>query len=237
MAIEDEFDKFLDDELENEKKQKQIEKENNYRRSEEELKESVSELQGNINSMLKEIDSPINDMTLSDDMLPSLEIKIEQHDYDRDIELIKIEAKETLESLVNLYLDEDTMKNKNIYKIIKDDSIQLADLNFSIAMSKRALISCMTQLDMGVSDPEMYKSVALFQKELRDTIKMAYDLQKKMKEFYKELKDEVPEINTGLEQIEDEDNDTFTIIGDPKLLNDLFDKYKDDPTFLGKDVD
>jgi hypothetical protein len=32
-----------------------------------------------------------------------------------------------------------------------------------------------------VNDPLMYQSVALFQKEMRDSIKMAYDLQKKMK--------------------------------------------------------
>jgi len=140
--------------------------------------------------------------------------------------------KETLESLANLYLDEDTMKNKNIYKIIKDDSDQLSVLNFSISCAKRALISCMKQLDMGVNDPEMYQSVALFQKEMRDTIKMAYDIQKKMKDFYKELKEELADINTGTEKVKDDDNDTFTVIGDPKLLNDLFDKYKDDPTLL-----
>ena len=99
------------------KKDKEIEREDNYKRTKSEIKDSVNELQGNINAMLNEIDIPFDQMVAYDDMLPSLEKPIEIHDYEKDIQLIKIESKETLECLANLYLNEDTMKNKNIYKI------------------------------------------------------------------------------------------------------------------------
>jgi hypothetical protein len=206
-------------------------KEDNYNRNKTDIKESVAELQGNINSMLDQINVKPEDMFPDKDLLPGLDIQVEYHDYEKDIELIKIESKETLECLANLYLSEEQMKTKNIYKIIKDDSTSLTDLSFSISCSKRALVNCMKQLDMGVNDPDMYQSVAIFQKELRDTVKMAYDLQKKMKDFYKELKTELQEINAGEEEIITPD-DNYTVIGDPKMLNDLIEKMKTDPTLL-----
>ena len=89
----------------------------------------------------------------------------------------------------------------------------------------------------------MYQAVAMFQKEMRDTIKMTYDLQKKMKDFYKELKNELPEINAGQEEIQEEveEEDNYTIIGDPKLLNSVLEQYEKDPSLLnpslGKDKD
>lgn len=202
----------------------------NYNRTKEDIKDSVAELQGNINSMLDKISTKPEDMFPDKDLLPNLDIQVEYHDYEKDIELIKIESKETLECLANLYLTEKMMNTKNIYKIIKDDSMNLAKLNFSIEMSQRAMISCMRQLDMGVNDPDMYQSVALFQKELRDSIKMAYDLQKKMKDFYKELKSELQEIDTG-DEITTQEESNY-IIGDPKMLNNLFEQMKNDPTLL-----
>ncbi|NPV13058.1 MAG: hypothetical protein HPY57_14930 [Ignavibacteria bacterium] len=202
----------------------------NYNRTKEDIKDSVAELQSNINSMLDKISTKPEDMFPDKDLLPNLDIQVEYHDYEKDIELIKIESKETLECLANLYLTEKMMNTKNIYKIIKDDSMNLAKLNFSIEMSQRAMISCMRQLDMGVNDPDMYQSVALFQKELRDSIKMAYDLQKKMKDFYKELKSELQEIDTG-DEITTQEESNY-IIGDPKMLNNLFEQMKNDPTLL-----
>jgi hypothetical protein len=201
------------------------------KRKKSEIQDSVEELQGSINSMLDTIDIRPDDFFPDKDLLPGLDIEIEHHDYEKDIELIKIESKETLECLANLYLSDDQMKTKNIYKIIKDDSISLSKLNFSIEQAQRALISCMKQLDSGVNDPLMYQSVALFQKEMRDTVKLAYELQRKMKDFYKELKSELAEINAGEEDIIDEE-DNYTIVGDPKMLNDVFERMKNDPTFL-----
>ena len=202
---------------------------------EEHFKNSIDDLQDNINNLLEEIDEPIESLLPSSDTLPSFEIGISEHDYDSEIEVIKIDAKETLKCLANLYLDKKSMKNKNINKIIKNDSMQLADLNFAISCARRALMSCMMQLDIGVNDPEMYKSVALFQKEMRDTIKMANELQRKMKDFYKELKKELEELNKG-DDVEEEqtiaEDEQLNLIGDPRKLNDVLELYKDDPTLL-----
>jgi len=206
------------------------------KRDKSEIQDSVEELLGNINSMLDTIDVMPDDLMPDKDLLPGLEIEIEHHDYEKDIELIKIESKETLECLASLYLNDEQMKAKNIYKIIKDDSISLSRLNFSIEQAQRALISCMRQLDMGVNDPDMYQAVAMFQKEMRDTVKQAYDIQKKMKDFYKELKAELAELNPG-EETEVEEEDNYTIVGDPKMLNDLFEQMKDDPTLLQEMMD
>jgi len=213
-----------------------------YKRTKSELQENILDLQGDIKSMLDRLDTPIEDMLPSKDLLPGLDLGIEEHDYIKDLELIKIESKETLECLANLYLSEEMMKNKNIYKIIKDDANSLSKLNFSIETAQRALIGCMKQLDNGLNDPLMYQSVAMFQKEMRESIKMVYELQKKMKDFYKTLRDELKEaeINTGPEQIEDKlklSDNNMTIIGDPKKLNDLFEQYKKDPTLLKKMMD
>jgi hypothetical protein len=197
---------------------------------EEVLKQNIDELRGNIGQMLDEIE-PINNLFPTMEELPGLDFNIEQYDYEKELEIIKIDAKDTLECLANLYLNEDNMKNKNINNIIKNDALQLSDLNFSISCARRAMIKCLTQIDQGVNDPEMFKAVSLFQKEMRDTIKMANELQKKMKEFYKELKEEITTINTGPEQIEDDplEKKNMTVIGDPKQLNDLIDKWKENP--------
>ena len=204
-------------------------KEKEYKRDEKDIKESISELSGEINGILDHLETPIEDLFPDQETLPDLEINIIRHDYEKEIELIRIDSKETLECLANLYLDENTMKNKNIYKIIKDDSESLSKLNFSISCAQRALVSCMRNLDGGVNDPLMYQSVAMFQKEMRDTIKMAYELQRKMKDFYKELKSELVEINAGNEV---EENEKTTLIGDPKLMNEIYEHMMKDPKFM-----
>jgi len=203
---------------------------------EDHYKNSIDDLQDNINTLLEEIDEPIETLLPNSDTIPQFDLSINEHDYDSDLEAIKIDAKETLKCLANLYLDKKNMNNKNINKIIKNDSNQLADLNFAISCARRALMSCMMQLDIGVNDPEMYKSVALFQKEMRDTIKMANELQRKMKDFYKELKKELEELNKGDEVEENEtiakDGDKLNLIGDPRKLNDVFELWKDNPSLL-----
>lgn len=195
------------------------------------VEDNISELKCNIEDMLKNIDFKPEDYFPTDGMFPADEIKIEVHDYEKDIERIKDDAKETLECLANLYLSEEIMKTKNIHKIIKEDSINLAKLNFSIEMSQRALISCMKQIDLGFNEPELFQAIAMFQKELRESIKMVYELQKKMKEFYKELKDELKSIYIG-EEIKDDvindNNNNLTVITDQSMLNILLEKIKNE---------
>lgn len=218
------------------KKAKRVKKSEAYNRTQTDIQGCVDELKGNIDSILETIDIAPEDLYPAKDLIPDgLDVEIEIHDYEKDIELIKIDSKETLECIANLYLTDEQMKTKNIYKIIRDDSTALSKLNFSIECAQRALVSCMKQLDFGVNDPDMYQSVALFQKEMRDTIKMTYELQKKMKDFYKELKSELMEINSGTDDnpIPSEE-ENLTIIGDSKMLNDFFDKMKDNPELLNE---
>ena len=203
-----------------------------YKRTKNEIEDSVSELQGSINSMLKTIDKKPEDMYADSDLLPGLDIQIDNHDYEKDIQLIQIDAKETLVCLANLYLSEDMMKTKNVYKIIKDDAVLITKLNFSIECSQRMMISACKQVDMGVNDPAMFESISMFQKEMRDTVKMVYDIQRKMKDFYKELKGEMADINSGEEKFELNNEDNFTVVGDPKYLNNLMDQMKNDPNFM-----
>ena len=94
------------------------------------------------------------------------------------------------------------------------------------------MISACKQVDMGVNDPAMFESISMFQKEMRDTVKMVYDIQRKMKDFYKELKGEMADINAGEEKFELNNEDNFTVVGDPKYLNNLMDQMKNDPNFM-----
>lgn len=201
-----------------------------------EIKDNITVLESNIQSILDTIEEPVEQLFPSNDLLPGLDMEIVTHDYEKDIQLVKITATETISCLANLYLDETIMKNKNINSIIKDDALKLSELNFNIIQAKRALILCMKQLDFGVANPEMFQSVTMFQKEMRDTIKMSYDLQLKMKDFYKGLKDELEEVNKGNDLEDGLNASNLTVIGDPKELNNILDSYKDDPTLLDYNV-
>ena len=131
-----------------------------------------------------------------------LNFKIEMHDYEKDLEVIREESKETLECIANLYLSEDIMLNKNINNIIKNDALAISDLKFSISCSKRGLINLMKQIDNGSSDADLFQAVSMFQREMKDCIETLYKLQKSMKEFFKDLKEELKEINIGDNEVE-----------------------------------
>jgi hypothetical protein len=172
-----------------------------------------------------------------DDKLPGLNLNTISFDYKGEIEKIREECQETLNCLSSLYLTEDIVNKKNVNNIIQNDAQSLCDLKFSLSMSKRALINLMEQIDNGVNHPEMYEAVGTFQKEIRDSIKMLYDIQKRMKDFYKELKDELSNINTGEEEITETGNSSsiekLTIV-DFKSINKQLDEYKESTTNKNK---
>lgn len=134
-----------------------------------------------------------------------LNLAIEFHDYERDLEMIRKESNDTLECIANLYLDEKIMSNKNINNIIKNDASALSDLKFSISCAKRGLINLMRQIDGGLVDASLFQSVSMFQREMKEGIQVLYKLQKDMKLFFKELKDELKEINIGENSMMDND--------------------------------
>ena len=160
------------------------------------------------------------------------------------MELIKEETKETLECISSLYLDEKTMKERNISNIIRNDAEIVGNIKFSVECAKRGLISCMKQLDAGTTNAEMYMAVSAFQKEIRDSNKMLNDLLTKMKSFYKELRVELksddinlsgegslvdspsigPKPNGGQQQ--------GLFVFDPKLIDDILEEKQKNPTLL-----
>jgi hypothetical protein len=203
---------------------------------------NISNLQDEINSMLEEIDTLPENLAPPKDMLPGLDFEYTKYDYDRDIETIKEDAKETLECISSLYLNLDILKKKNVKSIIKNDAEQISDIKFSLSCAKRGLINCMKQIDAGSNDPEMHQAVNAYQKEIRDSSKMINDLLSKMKSFYKELRDEYTHKEIIEQQKLEEEREALTqqnvtnssdlIIFDQKRVNELIDSYKKDPTLL-----
>jgi hypothetical protein len=161
-----------------------------------EIQENIDKLKSEIEETQEELDFDPADF-FPDNNNVDLDFKIEMHDYEKDLELIRDESKETLECLANLYLDEEIMNNANISNIICNDAMALSDLKFSISCSKRGLINLMRQIDNGSVDAELFKAVSMFQKEMKEGINMLYKLQKSMKDFFKDLKGELKEINIG----------------------------------------
>lgn len=195
------------------------------------LKQNIRSLEGEMNGLDDVLDLNPEDLLPSDDILDGIN-DIEIFDYQKEIDVIQIDADITLECLSTLYLSADDIQTKNLSNIIKNDSEALADLKFSLSCSKRGIINLMKNIDLGVNDPLMYQSVGVLQKEIRDSIKMIFDIQKKMKDFYKEVKKELTELNTILEEGEEvddaelvEDEDTLHIVDMDKLTADL-DDYK-----------
>jgi len=194
------------------------------------IKQNIKSLEGEMNSLGDVLDLNPEDLLPSDDILDGIN-DIEIFDYNKEIEVIQDDANITLECLSKLYLSSDDIQTKNLSNIIKNDSEALADLKFSLSCSKRGIINLMKNIDMGVNDPLMYQSVGILQKEIRDSIKMLYDIQKKMKDFYKEIKEELDEINTVDDdgEVDDaelvDDEDTLHIV-DMNRLTDELDEFK-----------
>ena len=160
------------------------------------FQENIDKLKAEIEETQDELDFNPSDFFPENSNI-DLNLTIEMHDYERDLEIIREESKETLECLANLYLDETIMNNKNINNIITNDALALSDLKFSISCSKRGLINLMRQIDNGSVDADLYQAVSMFQREMKEGIQMLYKLQKDMKEFFKDLKTELKDINVG----------------------------------------
>lgn len=192
------------------------------------LRNNISSLEGEMKGLNEQLDLNPNDLFPNDDLLPGLN-DIEVFNYQEEIDSIQSDCEETLSCLSSLYLNAEELEKRNISNIVKNDALALADLKFSLFCSKRGLINLMKQLDMGINDPDMYQAVGTFQKEIRDSIKMLYDIQKKMKDFYKDIREELSSINTGDIEQEQEtisSDDDYHIV-DLDKLNDEIESYKD----------
>lgn len=198
------------------------------------IRKSISDLEDQISAMSEEMSIDPESYFPSESDLPGLDLDIKVFDYEGETIKIQEECKQTLDCLSSLYLSDEIMKMKNVYNIIQNDAKSLSELKFSLAMSKRGLISLMTQIDAGVNQPDMYLAVSNFQKEIRDSIKMLYDIQKRMKEFYKELKSELSEINMGGDSNDKQPAlmDESLSVTDTKMINKIIELYKNDPNAM-----
>ena len=199
-----------------------------------EIKNDIKDLQDNINNMLNEFD--LDDLKTPEGALNKMEIaNIELYDYSKEIEMIKIDAKDTLNCLANLYLTDKNMEDKNIAAIIRQDANAISDLNWSISVTKRALIKCMNQIDLGSSNPDMFKAVTEFQKEMRETIKSTNELlHVKMMIFYRDLRDNLDQLNTGQKEKEIEASKANVTVMDTRMINDILDAKQKDHTLLSE---
>lgn len=193
------------------------------------LKNDISSLEGEMRGLNNDLNLNPEELFPDSDHLPLNQMEI--YDYEQEIKDIKKDCDETLGCLSSLYLNAGDIEKRNISNIIKNDAIALSDLKFSIFCSKRGLINLMKQLDSGINDPDMYSAVGTFQKEIRDSVKMLYDIQKKMKDFYKDIKEEISNINAGEDSPEEdikeiEENEDVLHLPDFKKLNEEIDKYK-----------
>lgn len=193
------------------------------------LRQNISSLEGELKGLDENLDLNPEDLLPKGDLIDNIS-DIEVFDYEKELNEIKTDCEETLMCLSGLYLKDDDIEKRNIHNIIKNDANALADLNFSLSCSKRGMVNLMKNIDMGINDPELYKSLGIIQKEIRDTIKSAYDIQKKMKDFYKDIKEELKDINKG-DEIENEnyeeipDEKTYIIMDMDKVHNEL-DQYR-----------
>jgi hypothetical protein len=202
------------------------------------INNSITQLEDQINSISDELNIDPENYFPSEKDLPGLGLEIKIFDYEGEILKIKDECRETLSCLSSLYLSEEIIERKNVFNIIQNDANLLSDLKFSLSMSKRALISLMSQIDAGVNHPDMYEAVGTSQKEIRETIKMLYDTQKRMKEFYKELKTELGEINIGNDKNDQQPKiiDEVLTPTDTKLINQLIEEFRENPDLLSNEI-
>lgn len=204
-----------------------------------EKNDKLSKLRGNINELEfemrglnEQLDLNPEDLLASGDLLDSIQ-DIQIFDYDQEIQSIKDDSVETLDCLSQLYLSAEDIIMKNLGNIIKNDAEALSDLKFTISCNKRAIISLMKNVDMGISDPLLFTALGAVQKEIRDSIKLSYDLQKKMLTFYKDIRDELSEIKSieateinEYDTAEEIENDTDLHIIDYDKLTLQIDEYK-----------
>lgn len=202
------------------------------------LRKNISSLEGEMRGLTEQLDLNPEDLLAGNDLLDSIQ-DIQIFDYEKEIQYIKEDSYETLDCLSKLYLSAEDIVTKNLNNIIKNDAENLSDLKFTISCNKRAIVSIMKNLDMGVNDPLMYSGLGSVQKELRETIKLSYELQKKMLTFYKDIRDELAQIKTiqinedeqnkydNYEDVEEEDENILHIIDYDKLTQELDDLKKD----------
>ena len=183
-----------------------------------ELKEEFERIQGNSNIL------DISKYLAKQDDLPDIG-DIEIYNYDKDIEDSEIQARDLMESLVDLYLgDNPEIANHDyINKKMSEDSKIYADAIFLQKMTKKNMLTQLRQVDNGDNSARMHEVINQTIAQVRDNIKFAQTQRTDLEKFYKELRKDfgLNDMSESMEQKntskEEKSNET---IMDNRSMND-----------------
>ncbi len=161
--------------------------------------------------------------------LPDLgEIQI--YDYDADIADAQTEAKEVLDSLVDMYLGDSPaiVEHPYIKKKKEQDAQVYADTIFLQKMTKKNFLTQLRQVDNGDTSARMHEVINQSISQIRDNIKFSQTQRTELEKFWKETRKDLGmnEISETMEQknVTEEKKDEGKIM-DPKELNNMIDSY------------
>jgi hypothetical protein len=123
--------------------------------------------------------------------LPFADLQI--HDYESDIEEVSKEAKDTLDSMAELYLgsNPEILNHSYIMRKKMHDAANHADMLFLQKMAKRALLMQLKQMDLGDTTPRHYETFYSGLKEVRENIKQSTSTQSLMEGFYRSIREDL----------------------------------------------
>jgi hypothetical protein len=193
--------------------------------------EKINDLQNEFNRIQEENkDLDVSKYLATKEDLPNLgEIVI--YDYDADIEESKVEAKEVLESLVDMYLGDNPaiIEHPYIKKKKEQDAQVYADTIFLQKMTKKNFLTQLRQVDNGDTSARMHEVINQSISQIRDNIKFSQSQRTELEKFYKETRRDLGmnEMSETMEQknIANEDVKEDGKIMDPRDLNNMIDNY------------
>jgi hypothetical protein len=142
------------------------------------IKDSLESLLMNNNSSI----SPVNDME-----------KL-KHPNARTLDIYAIkavaeeEAKATVQSVIDLYLDKSSRKKSYVKEKRRVDESMLATIMFQSKMNEHSIIKIMEEIEMGNSQPRMFEVLARLQTEAINISKHQAGALQVLEESYKKVK-------------------------------------------------
>jgi hypothetical protein len=192
--------------------------------------EKINDLQNEFQRIQEENkDLDVSKYLAKRDDLPDLgEIVI--YDYDADIEEAKIQGKEVLETLVDMYLGDNPaiIQHPYIKKKMEEDAQVYADTIFLQKMTKKNFLTQLRQVDNGDTSARMHEVINQSISQIRDNIKFSQSQRSELEKYYKETRRDMGmnEISETMEQknvVEDVKEEGK--IMDSRNLNNLIDNY------------
>ena len=147
------------------------------------------------------------------------------YDYDADKEKTKQEAREIINSLVDLYLGDapDIIEHEYLKKRMEEDAEYYGQMKFLQIISERALISQVKLIDNGEFNPRLMESLTKQQIEYRNNAQDGRKARSEIEQLYKSLRKDLNLSETaGVKRDENiEDEEEGFIINNAKMNEDL----------------